>query len=94
MKYGTRQYKTKLNTDFLELGESIEEKMRRVTTTNEPIENVAPLLYTERKEGVLAECDPRTDRFDIAQEAMDKVSASYAAKRQSIEPTEEPKTEQ
>lgn len=83
MKYGKREYKTTIKTDFLAEGESIEMKMRRVTTTNEPIENVAPMIYTERKDGVLPECDIRTDRFNIAQEAMDKVSKSYAAKREN-----------
>lgn len=83
MKQGKRKYKTTIKTDFLTVGESIEEKLRRVTQTNEPIENVAPLIYTERKEGVLPECDIRTDRFNIAQEAMDKVSKSYAAKREN-----------
>lgn len=89
---GTRQYKTMLKTDFLELGESIEEKMRRVTTTNEPIENVAPMIYTDYKDGVLPECDPRTDRFEIAQDSMDKVSKSYAAKRESTQTTETTET--
>lgn len=56
--------------------------MRKVTTSGEPIENVAPLIYTERKEGVLAETNIRTDRFEVAQQAMDAVSRSYAAKRE------------
>lgn len=85
MKKGLKflKNKTKIKTDFLVEGESLEEKMRRVTTTNEPIENVAPLLYTERKEGVLPECDIRTDRWEIAQNAMGAVSKSYAAKREN-----------
>lgn len=73
---------SQIETDFLELGESIEEKMRRVTQSNEPIENVAPMLYTERKDGVLPETDIRTDRWDIAMEAMGKVEKSIVAKRE------------
>lgn len=82
MEKGTKFNKTSIRTNFLEKGESIEEKMRRVTQSNEPIENVAPMLYTERKDGVLPETDIRTDRWDIAQEAMGKVEKSIVAKRE------------
>ena len=40
------------------------------------------LLYQDRKEGVQAAYDIRTDRFEIAVEAMDKVAKSYAARRE------------
>ena len=33
-------------------GEYIEEKVRRITENNEPIEDGAPIIYTERKDGV------------------------------------------
>lgn len=66
---------------FLRDGESIEEKMRRVTTTNEPIDDIAPPIYQERNAGVDPACDPRTDRFDLAIEAMDKVYENEIAKR-------------
>ena len=92
MKKGARKYQTCIVTNFLEEGESIEQKLRRVTTSNEPIENVAPMIYTERKDGVLPECDIRTDRWDVAQSAMDAVTRSNIAKReqaaQPAEPTE------
>lgn len=82
MKKGVKRTNTTIATNFLEQGESIEEKMRRVTQSNEPIENVAPMLYTERKDGVLPETDIRTDRFEVAQEAMGKVEKSITAKRE------------
>lgn len=62
-------------------GESIESKMFRVTNSNEPIDNTAPLLYTERKDGVLPQYDIRTDRWAMAMAAMDKVTKSNRAKR-------------
>ena len=34
-------------------GETIEDKVRRVTLNNEPIEDTAPLIYTERKDGII-----------------------------------------
>lgn len=68
-------------------GISIEEKLRKATTTNEPIENVIPEIYTERKDGVLPQYDIRTDRFDIALDAQNKIEASRAAQRDN-KPTE------
>lgn len=79
------------NMDYI--GESIEEMLRRVTTSGEPIEDSAPLIYTERKDGVQPQYDIRTDRFEIAQAAMDKVSATVQAQRDNKPSKEQPKTE-
>lgn len=84
MKYPNSKMK---KTKHLEIGESIEEKMRRVTQNNEPIENAAPLIYTERKDGVLPQYDIRTDRFDVAMEAIDKITSSKIAQRESATQT-------
>ena len=74
-------------------GESIEEKMYKITTSNEPIENVAPLMYTERKDGVRPEYDHRTDRFEIARQAKDRVFATRTAMVQAaIKDAQEGKT--
>lgn len=64
-------------------GETIETKIERVVHNGEPIEEGAPLVYTERKEGVMAQYNPRSDRFEIAVDAMDQVSKSRIAKRES-----------
>lgn len=76
----------KRNTDLIintsVEGETIEMKIERITVNREPITDGAPLIYTERKQGVLAGYDIRTDRFEIAIEAMDKVSKSNKAKRE------------
>jgi hypothetical protein len=63
-------------------GESIEIKVERIVTFKEPITDGAPLIYVERKEGVQPAYDVRTDRFEVAVEAMDKVSSAKQAKRQ------------
>lgn len=54
-------------------GEYIEEKVRRITENNEPIEDGAPIIYTERKDGINPAYNIRTDRWDIAQDAMEQV---------------------
>lgn len=63
-------------------GETIEEKVYRVTVNKEPIKDGAPRIYTDRKDGVLPAYDIRTDRFEHALDAMDSVSKSKAARRE------------
>ena len=64
-------------------GEPIEHKMARVVGNGEPITEGAPLIYTERKDGVNAAYNIRTDRWEIAADAMDKVHKTMIAKRDS-----------
>ncbi len=63
-------------------GETIEQKMERVIDNGEPITDGAPEIFTERKDGVGAAYNIRTDRWEIACEAMDKVAGSSQAKRE------------
>ena len=62
-------------------GEPIEWKIERIVSNKEPISDGAPSIFTERKEGVVAAYNIRTDRFEVAAEAMDKVAGSIQAKR-------------
>lgn len=61
-------------------GESIENKVKRITENNEPITDGAPIIYTNRDDGVLPAYNIRTDRWDIAQQAMDSVNQANLAK--------------
>lgn len=84
------------NTTTLEIntsveGEPIETKIERIVNNNEPITDGAPLIYTERKDGVIAGYDVRTDRWEIAIEAMDKVQKAKIAKREERHKPEEGK---
>lgn len=63
-------------------GETIEDKINRIVNNKEPIKDGAPLIYSERKDGVRPEYNIRTDRFEIAIDAMDAVSATHKAKRE------------
>ena len=40
------------------------------------------MIYMERSEGINKAYNFRTDRFEVAIEAMDKVAKSYAARRE------------
>lgn len=63
-------------------GETIEHKVHRIMNNGEAITDGAPLIYTERKDGVRPEYNIRTDRWEIANEAMNKVHKTEIAKRQ------------
>lgn len=56
------------------IGESIETKVRRITDEKEPIKDGAPIIYQEKKDGVAPEYNIRTDRWQIAINAMEQVS--------------------
>ena len=71
-------------------GESIEIKVAKLIENNEPITDGAPIIYTEKKDGVLPQYDIRTDKWEIAQSAMDLANASKIAKSKGLKP-EEPK---
>ena len=78
----TTNYGTTLDVNTSIEGETIEEKIERVVNSGEPITDGAPIIYTERKQGVLPEFNPRTDRFEVAIDAMDKVARSKIASRE------------
>jgi len=63
-------------------GETIEEKVFRITVNKEPIKDGAPLIYVDKDSGVQAGFNIRTDRFEVAVEAMNKVTKSHLAKRE------------
>ena len=62
--------KDMLAVDTIE-GEIIEKKIQRIMDEKTPIDDSAPIIYTERKNGINPAHDVRTDRFDLALEAME-----------------------
>lgn len=75
-----KQTTLKVNNSYQ--GETIEQKISRILNNKEPITDGAPLIYTERKDGTNPAYDIRTDRWEIAVEAMDKVNKSKQAQRE------------
>lgn len=77
-------------------GETIENKIERIVQNKEPIKDGAPEIFTERKDGVISAYNIRTDRWEIAADAMDAVQRSVEAKRENkakMEVVKEVKTE-
>lgn len=58
----------------------LEDILRRATETNEPLPAVTNPIYTNKADGVLPAYDIRTDRFDVAQSAMEKIGALEASR--------------
>lgn len=73
--------KTSISRNESVEGETIEQKIKRALNNGEGISDHAQVIYTERKEGVLPEYNIRTDRWEIAAEAADKINKDNTAKR-------------
>jgi hypothetical protein len=67
-------------------GESIETKCARILQNKEPITDTAPIIYTAKEDGVLPAYNIRTDRFDIAMDAYDKMTRAAAKKEIAPKP--------
>lgn len=57
-----------------------EVKLRKIISgeANNMEDGVFPTIYTEKKDGVQPEFDIRTDRFEVAINAIDKINQSTA----------------
>lgn len=73
---------SKLNVNTSYEAEPIEAKVRRIINNGEPITDGSPLIYTERKDGVLPGYNIRTDRWETALDAMEGVNKAHIAKRE------------
>lgn len=68
------------NPDLTYEAEPREVKLRKIISgeASNMEDGVFPTIYTEKKDGVRPEYDIRTDRFEVAVEAMDKINQSTA----------------
>lgn len=69
------------NPDLTYQAEPREVKLRKIISgeSSSMEDGVFPTIYTEKKDGVLPEYDIRTDRFEVAIEAIDKINKSAAS---------------
>ncbi len=79
--------KIKIDTKYLD-GQTIEIQIARAMSVNEPIDSSSPLQFTKRADGVLPDFDIRTDKWEIAQNAMtavaDKIRQNRTKKLQEL----------
>lgn len=82
--YKTPQYnKTQIEVNESIEGETLEDKLERIISNQEGIEEGSPSIYTERKDGVLPAYDIRADKWDMALDAMDRAHKQDLLKRQT-----------
>lgn len=84
MRKRTSENRTTLRANKSYEAEPLEWTLRRAMVSQQGIEATSPQIFTDRKDGVKPEYDIRTDRFEIAREAMDSVSKSQIARRQTF----------
>lgn len=68
------------NPNLTYQAEPREAKLRKIISgeSNDMEDGVFPTIYTEKKDGVQPEFDIRTDRFEVAIDAIDKINQSVA----------------
>lgn len=68
------------DTNLTYQAEPREVKLRKIINgeANNMEDGVFPTIYTEKKDGVQPEFDIRTDRFEVAIDAIDKINQSIA----------------
>ena len=59
----------------------MEKKIERIVSNKEPIKDGAPIIYTNRAEGVKPEFNIRTDKWEVALDAMSAVSRERVKNR-------------
>lgn len=74
----TKRHISHLSTENTYEAESQIQKLRRIVENKEPIKDEAPTIYTPKSKGVMPEYDIRTDRFEIAREALEKAGRAEA----------------
>lgn len=75
--------KTSISFNDSRAGETIEEKMRRIVHNNEPIKDSAPIIFTERKLGIIGDYNIRNDRWDNMLDSMSMVATKQKRNRLS-----------
>lgn len=65
-----------------ERGDLLQTKIKRLLENKENLDE-APLIYTEKKDGVQPQYNIRTDKWEIAIDAMDKVNQIRTAKSEN-----------
>lgn len=68
------------NPDLAYQAEPREVKLRKIISgeSSNMEDGVFPTIYTEKKDGVQPEFDIRTDRFEVAIDAIDKINQAAA----------------
>ncbi|AXH74035.1 MAG: hypothetical protein [Microviridae sp.] len=75
---------TTIDLDNTKPGETIENKVTRLIENKEPIKDGAPIIFTDRAHGVNPAYNIRTDRWEIAVDALTRIEKSKTAKKDEL----------
>ena len=78
--------------EMTENGETLIKKIQRILDENEPLTDGAPMIYTPKQAGVRDDCNVRTDKWQLAMDAMDRVNNYKLNEYLKKEEAEKPKT--
>lgn len=73
-------------------GELLQDKITKMLELGEPIEATDPMIYTPKEEGVMPQYDIRTDKWEIAEKAMTKVTEQKEIQRAEMQAMKAGKT--
>lgn len=97
MKYIEIKNTTSIVSNNSVEGVSLEVQIERALNNKEPLDDeTVPLIYTERKAGLMPAYDIRKDKWEIAQDAMEKVTQlhiSHRTKKDALEAGKEGETQ-
>lgn len=86
--HSTNRTETPLRGNPLYFGEAIEKTVSRIFEKGEIAEVDEQRMYTEGKEGVIAETDIRSDKFDMALDAVIKAQRTVAQAKEKAKESE------
>lgn len=80
-----KYHSTKVERNQSVQGEPMHIKIERMMTNGDKSDETVELIFTERNEGVLNGYNIRTDRFDIALDALSVAEKSTQARRNGLQ---------
>lgn len=81
--------RTKLVRRCFEKAQSIEEQVRQSVESKEPIAATKNVIFTAKREGVLPQYNPRTDKQVIAVEQFDRATQNLIMQGSALQQIEE-----
>lgn len=90
-----KEIKSQFSVNQSKTATTLMEKLRRLDENKDGIEEIAPMIYTEKKMGVMPGYDIRTDRFEVARIARAKINKAEnydlaKSEETGVTPKEEP----
>lgn len=84
---------TKIDLNQSYEAETMVKKLQKAMDSKSPLDDAAPIVYTNKKDGVMPAYDIRTDRFEVARIATEKMAAYEAAKTENLPKIEKSEAE-